>query len=127
MGFLTTFTIYNDGLSTIRENPLQFAEQVVFGASQHASASESYAVGNHCNLVRVQRSRHADDWAVYVHAGNTVVNLTDDYEGRETVERLADHNRPYLEQMLAFMERNCRKLRELLEKIDEKKKAQSTS
>ena len=67
MGYLTTLTIYNDGVDLIPENAQKFAEDLYRAALSHNKAI--IPVGKFANLVNVQRCRHADDHTVYVHAG----------------------------------------------------------
>lgn len=73
MGFLTTITVYNDRLHEYKSDPLSFAEQV-FTAMDRANAdhhSETVDGG----YIRVQPSFHADDHQLFVHYGNSVLNL----------------------------------------------------
>ena len=73
MGFLTTFTIYNDGADEITDNPEEFAKKI-----HHACMNDetgSIGLGSHANLIKHQRPRHSGDKTIYVHAGNTVVEM----------------------------------------------------
>ena len=78
MGYLTTITIYNDGCDLLKENAKEFAEKTHLACLGRVSglSTDSFGVGNHGNLVTVQKPRHADDKTVYVHAGNTVVEMS---------------------------------------------------
>ena len=73
MGYLTTFTIYNDGVDLVKENAQDFANKIYDAATSHEPCE--IPVGNFANLVRVQKTRHADDHTLYVHMGNTVVEV----------------------------------------------------
>jgi hypothetical protein len=73
MGFLTTFTLYNDGLHLLKEYPEEFCEKL-----HDASASmerQEFGLGGFCNFANVQRTRHADAHTLYVHMGNTVTEV----------------------------------------------------
>jgi hypothetical protein len=75
MGYLTTFTVYNDGASDIKRNPKEFGEAIY----EHIGArkTEEFGVpgGSCANLVQVQETRHADDRTIYVHMGNCVTEV----------------------------------------------------
>lgn len=74
MGFLTTVTIRNDGLGQIEKHPDEFAKNLIDAIGMNYKGEIS--CGNHANVAIVQKSRHADDWAIYVHAGNTVTHVS---------------------------------------------------
>lgn len=74
MGYLTTITIRNDGLHDIENNKEEFMENLLDAIRKNES--DEISCGNHCNVAIVQKSRHADDWAIYVHAGNTVTHMS---------------------------------------------------
>jgi len=74
MGYLTTITIYNDGLHDIEENQEQFMKNLL-EAIRKDETSE-IGCGSFANVAKVQRSRHADNWAIYVHAGNTLTYMS---------------------------------------------------
>lgn len=76
MGNLTTFTIYNDGLHLLEDekNAIEFAKKIVEHAKSHTVASD-ISLGSFANFCRAQETRHADDSTIYVHAGNTVIDV----------------------------------------------------
>lgn len=74
MGFLTTITIRNDGLENIENNKEEFVENLLNAIRENEETE--IPCGNHANVAIVQKSRHADDWAVYVHAGNTLTHMS---------------------------------------------------
>ena len=106
MGYLTTFTVYNDGRDLIKKHPKEFAETVFYACSQ--TKSKSYPLGNHCNLIAAQGTRHADDQTIYVHAGNTVCEMNSYSE--ETKRLMVGHPK-FFEGMLRLMERNVKELK----------------
>ena len=77
MGFLTTITIHNDALGAFEKNPKAFGEAILKGIKEANYKREEVSVGfeNYANYISVQVSRHADDETIYVHSGNTVLNL----------------------------------------------------
>lgn len=78
MGYLTTITIYNDGCDLIKKYPKEFAEKVYdscLGVYTIDKSSNTFGLGYHGNLVTVQKPRHADDHTIYVHNGNTLVEV----------------------------------------------------
>ena len=78
MGYLTTLTIYNDGCDQIEKYPKEFAEKVTqacCGSITRGNKSDSFGLGYHANLVTVQRPRHADDQTLFMHSGNTLIEM----------------------------------------------------
>ena len=106
MGNLTTFTIYNDGVYLIKEDCKEFCEKL-YNAALSDEASH-FGHGNHANLVRVQKTRHADNNTVYVHMGNTVTEMSP--FSKET-KRLMHEFPNFFENMLIEMEYTVEELR----------------
>ena len=77
MGYLTTFTIHNDALGAFEKNPKGFAEALFKGMQQASMEHKAVSVpfDSYANYITVEPSRHADDHTIFVHRGNTVVNL----------------------------------------------------
>jgi hypothetical protein len=73
MGYLTTFTIHNDGIHLILKDCDEFCRNLY----DTAVAGKVADFGHGCfgNLVKVQHTRHADDSTLYVHMGNTVMEM----------------------------------------------------
>jgi len=67
MGFLTTITIYNDSISELIENPKDLAEQL----------ETACCGGTGRNGLILQKPRHSNDKTLYMHAGNTVLDVYD--------------------------------------------------
>ena len=78
MGYLTTFTIYNDGASELKKHPKKLADTLYTACSGDMDYRWA-GLGSHANLITVQKPRHADEHTLYLHAGNTV---TDVYEAK---------------------------------------------
>ena len=73
MGYLTTVTVYNDGLSLLKKYPLDFCDRLYEAAISHKQ--RDFGIGNFCNFANVQQTRHADERTIYVHMGNTVTEV----------------------------------------------------
>jgi hypothetical protein len=79
MGYLTTVTIYNDGANQLIKFPERLAEHL-YHACQGRQIEEGYnyaGLGCHANLITLQKPRHADDKTLYLHAGNTLVDVSE--------------------------------------------------
>ena len=79
MGYLTTITFYNDAIEEFKKNPEQTI-QMIYHAQigvQRNRGRDYDPIGSHANPVIIQRPRHADDHTLYLHAGNTVVDVQD--------------------------------------------------
>ena len=79
MGFLTTITIYNDGCDQLKKHPKELAEELYLACNgkQIDDGRNWVGLGNHANLLTLQKPRHADDNTLYLHAGNTVIDVYD--------------------------------------------------
>lgn len=80
MGYLTTFTIYNDGisnLSNLKENAYEFSQSLIESVANYDPPDYPKVVscGNFSNFCKVHKPRHADSHTLYVHAGNTVCEM----------------------------------------------------
>lgn len=115
MGNLTTLTIYNDGIDLIPKHAQEFAD-ALFATSRSMTGPADIAVGNFCNLVRVQKTRHADDATTYVHMGNTVCEMN--AWSRETKRIMREHP-VFFENMLEFMRNQVRDLSAEFKKVRE--------
>jgi hypothetical protein len=117
MGNLTTLTIYNDGIDLIPKHAQEFAD-ALYAASQSLTGPADIAVGNFCNLVRVQKPRHADETTTYVHMGNTLCEMSP--WSKET-KRIMRESPKFFEKMLVFMGAQVKELRAEFKKIQEEK------
>ena len=115
MGYLTTLTIYNDGLDQIEKNPEQFVEKLL-NAAKNTSGPSILPVGSFGNLVKVQKTRHADDCTVYVHMGNTVCEMNAYSE--ETLKTMMQATN-FFKKMLAEMKNQVKMLSKQLKEYEE--------
>ncbi len=77
MGYLTTITFYNDAAQTLKEHPEEVSKLIYDAQSgvQKNRGRNYDPIGSHANPVIIQKPRHADDHVLYLHAGNTVLDL----------------------------------------------------
>jgi hypothetical protein len=105
MGELTTFTVYNDSCDQIIQNPKEFAEEI-YNACRNSYIN--YRRSIFYGAVILQKTRHADDRTIYVHAGNTVCEMNSD---SDTTKELMTKNPRFFEEMLKLMEFNVIELK----------------
>jgi hypothetical protein len=79
MGYLTTITFRNDAAHDLRQHPEEVSKLIYHAQSgvQKNRGRDYDPIGSHANPVIIQRPRHADDHALYLHAGNTVIDLAE--------------------------------------------------
>ena len=82
MGYLTTITIYNDGCDQLIKNKEKVADILHNACSGKYNNNRLYhgntvGLGNYANLFTIQKPRHADDTTLYLHAGNTVLDISE--------------------------------------------------
>jgi hypothetical protein len=79
MGYLTTITFYNDAAHDLRQHPKEVSELIYNAQSgvQKNRGRNYDPIGSFANPVIIQRPRHADDTTLYLHAGNTVIDLAE--------------------------------------------------
>lgn len=107
MGFLTTLTIYNDGIHLLEPHAQEFAREV-YRIAAGLQPAQDIALGGFVNAVHVQRSRHADATTIYVHAGNCVTEMNGFAES--TVE-LLQRNPQFFKKLTDEVSRQARLLR----------------
>jgi hypothetical protein len=116
MGYLTTFTIYNDGVDLVKENAQEFSDKIYKAAVSYGGTCD-IAVGNFCNLVRVQKCRHADDHTTYIHMGNSVFEMNPHSQETENLLRVSPE---FFEKAVKFLAQEVKNLKAMLK---ESKKA----
>lgn len=77
MGYLTTITIYNDSADQLTKFPEELAKKLSDACSgvQLNRGRDYDSLGNSANILTLQKPRHADDHTLYMHAGNTVIDV----------------------------------------------------
>lgn len=108
MGYLTTLTVYNDGVELIKNNAQDFADKLYKATSGRDTCDIS--VGNFCNLVRVQKPRHADDNTTYVHMGNGVFEMN---PYSEKTKNLLKCNPEFFKKAVEYLENQLEELKKM--------------
>lgn len=109
MGYLTTFTIYNDGSHLLEENSELFAKKV-YEATSNSSVSE-IGIGNFVNLIRAQKPRHADSHTIYIHMGNLVFEMNPYSDDTKKIARI---NPKFFEKALNYLELQVSELKTMI-------------
>jgi hypothetical protein len=98
MGYLTTFTIYNDDANGITKDPTQFADKIdsLIGTRQFEEFHTTTGVNGF-----VQQSRHADEKTIYVNAGNCVTEVN---PYSKSFKELIKKNPDFARELVEFVE-----------------------
>lgn len=112
MGHLTTFTVYNDDCDLIIKHSKEFARTIYDACNEREC--KTYALGNHCNLITAQGTKHASEHTIYVHAGNTVSEMS---EYSSYTREIMENNPEFFEEMLNLMERNVKELKKQFKEV----------
>ena len=96
MGYLTTITIYNDSCDQLEKHPKELAEKLSRACSgvQINRGFDYDSLGNAANILTLQKPRHADDHTLYMHAGNTVIdvyNAKSEWEVNQFINEMEYH------------------------------------
>lgn len=111
MGFITTFSVYNDNCDQIIEKPKEFAKEIY---NSCCNPSMGYRSNVFNGVVIPQKTRHADDRTIYVHAGNTVCEMN---PYSETTKDIMINSPRFFKEMLELMEANVKELKKQLKEI----------
>ena len=124
MGFLTTFTVYNDGVDLIDPSRPENEENIKDLASAVHKAARgmpertgqySFPVGGFSNLINVQTARHADDVSVYVHRSNTLTEMN----AKSALTRQLMESQPqFAKTLIKTMEEELMALKALMKDIE---------
>ena len=122
MGYLTTITFRNDSAHELHEHP-QEVSGMIYKAQMGVQLDRGYdtePIGNDSNPVIIQKCRHADDHTIYVHMGNTVVEMNS-YSDK-TKDLMVNHQE-FFKDLLNFMQYQVKELKKNHKKmIDERRK-----
>ena len=110
MGYLTTVSIYNDGAMELIKHPEELAKKLNYACSgvQINKGFNYDSLGSHGNLLTLQKPRHADDTTLYLHWGNTVIDV-DNAKSERVINAF-----------LAEMKYQTKRLKELKKQIKDK-------
>lgn len=119
MGYLTTFTIYNDGLHLIdpknpknSNNIKELVDNIYYGA---VGSEVSGSVGNFVNMINVQNPKHSSDFVLFVSSGNNFLELN--AYSKET-SRLFKNNKEYAKGILKLLDDEIKTLKKLMKRIE---------
>ena len=115
MGFMTTFTVLNDGAENIKRNKEEFAD-IIYNSLNQVRPKE-HGLGNHCNMIITQAPAHADHHKYYVQRQNMVIDVCA-FGG--DIKTLAESHPDLAESIVSDVEWNAKELRKQLEKIKKK-------
>ena len=110
MGQLTTITIYNDALGEFEKHPKEFAEAIFKGINEAnlKGVETSIPFGAYANYISIQPSRHADNFTIYIHGGNSIFNLNPyEKEFKKLVEWNPKLAKEYIDSAMKML-KNCR-------------------
>lgn len=120
MGYLTTLTVYNDGIDLLPDNAEKFAKGVLDASREAGMRNEPITLGisMFCNLVTVQVPRHADHHTVYVNMGNSVFEMNAyDQQTKEMLE----NNPKFFERAVDFLEDQVKELKKMIKESKNQK------
>ena len=106
MGYNTVIMFRNDAYSDFKNNPKETMENIL--AAMDDKDNHHYGVGSHANPMEVMKPRHMSDTTIYVHAGNTLSEMS--VYRQETIDLMENHPE-FFEQMLDFMEQKVKSLK----------------
>jgi hypothetical protein len=73
MGMNTVIMFRNDAYGEFEKNPEQTVKNIL--KAMNGRSDGHYGVGSHANAMEVMKSKHSDTDVVYVHSGNTLVEM----------------------------------------------------
>jgi hypothetical protein len=125
MGFLTTFTIYNDGLDNLNpdnpnfeKNARELAIALYNAGTGRLATPTEVGVGDHGNMLKIQKPRHAEHDTVYVHSGNTLCEVN---AFCEETKLLMERNPRFVKNILFLLKHQVKNLAILLKQVRSKK------
>lgn len=109
MGYLTTVTVYNDGLGLLKKYPQEFCDKLCKASG--SMETTDFGLGGFYNFAQVQRTRHADDHTTYVHMGNCVTEVN---QYSEEFRALVDRRPDFALQLVAHLDREVKALKKMI-------------
>lgn len=110
MGQLTTITLYNDSLHTIKENPKEFTQSVV--TAMGSCTPKQYSIKGD-TVFKGQRYMHSSDDIVFLQTGNTTYNMSSPWQLGELYRK----NPEYLNKLVDILETNLNTIKSLLKEV----------
>jgi hypothetical protein len=109
MGYLTTVTVYNDGLDLIKQDPVGFCDKLYETALNHKT--KDFGICGFANFAHVQQTRHADDHTTYVHMGNCVTEVN---PYSRDFKELLERNPGFAAALINHLDRDVKALKKML-------------
>ena len=109
MGYLTTFTIYNDASDSIKKDPKLFGERIYSAIG--TTKPDEFGMPGYGSMCFVQESRHADDKTIYVHSGHCVTEVNPYSRG---FKDLIKKNPDFARELVEFLDSEVIKLKKVL-------------
>lgn len=108
MGYLTTITFRNDSYSEFENHPKKLVEEILkaLNGIQINRGFDYFSIGSDANPVILQKPRHADDNTLYLHSGNTIVDING-------ITEKTDRNEWVINQAISEMEYQLKRLKKL--------------
>lgn len=104
MGYLTTVTFRNDSWGNIRNNPKEVIDKIYDAMA--SDNTQELGIGPDCNCIKVQKTRHASDFTVYAHAGNSVFEINPySKDFKELMHRNTDFVKEILKEMQFYIDK----------------------
>ena len=130
MGFMTEFSILNDGCHLIKDNPVEFANKIYDACIDVASYSHykrlgyypstyNMGLGNFVNMITASRPHHADDRRIYISGRNSFDCLSH-ASFDKTLQKWATQFPDILDDRIKFLSDELKDLKNLRKKIKEK-------
>lgn len=108
MGYLTTITFRNDSYSSFGENKNKLVEEILNALKgiQISKGRNHFSIGSETNPVILQKPRHGDDKILYLHAGNTVIDVN-------AIENKNENDKWFIDEAITQMEQQITRLKKL--------------
>lgn len=129
MGFMTEFSILNDGCSLIKENPVEFANKIYdacidvhsyrkYQQLGYYPTTYSMGLGNFVNMITASTPHHADDRRIYISGRNSFDCLS--YASFDkSLQNWATRFPDILDDIIKFLSDELKDLKNLRKKIKE--------
>ena len=114
MGFNTVIMFSNDAYDQFESNPEETMEHILCAMDNVPEERRHYGVGNHANPMKVKKPRHASDTMIYVHCGNTLMEMS---SYNEETEDLMKNHPEFFEKMLNHMEHQVKRLKKISKEL----------
>ena len=117
MGFMTEIVVYNDAVHAFREDPKLFGETILDGINKanRENGQVSMPFYGYCNYISIERSRHADHSALFIHTGNCLTVIG---QHEQDWEKLVKKDPEYAKQIIKQAKQLLKGAEEALKKVE---------